>query len=285
MKRENWSRFWLEACRRRAADAVASVDAQGDPAERVRLLRTLAKDWRALLRLAPPALAGEAKHLRRDVGDVRRSLGEMRRDHMVRRMFARAARDLPDLAIPDPVFAQMAQPTGGNGQGGSGRSRFDSPLDMCRAALVALAARQDAWTLDDHAGAVPKGLRDGILRAYRRGWRHLRHDVASLTLDDIHDLRTATTDLRYQLDFLAPLWPGPIAALAAEAERLRGRLGRIVDLTEARDSLPADADPRLRAALDREEARRRQQAARLATLFFADKPQALRRRLTAWFAA
>lgn len=279
MNSRNWSRAWLHACRHKPDEALRLIDEvwrdprSADTAEFLRRLRTLAKDWRALLRLAPPALAADAVRLRREIGDFRRSLGDLRRDHMVARMYARAARDVPELVLPAGAKAPAA------------------PIEpeRCRLladALVALAARQDDWRLDeDEKKTVPKALRDGVIRAYCRGRRHLRHDIAALPLVAVHDLRTATTDLSYQLAFLTPLWPGPLTALVAEAERLRGRLGRIVDVTEARDALPPDADPRLRDALDREEARRRGQAAHLAALFYADGPKALRRRLTAWFEA
>ena len=278
MKRDEWSKAWLSACRRKPDEALALLAAAaGDPVRAVHGLRRLAKDWRALLRLAPPALAREAASLRRDVGEIRRSLADLRRGHMVPRMLARAARGLEDVARPGLAAADADAHT--------------PPIDAARRAsleaqIAALGERQAGWRLGPAAReTVPRALREGVIRSYRRGKRHMRHDVEALPLAKLHDLRTATTDLRYQLAFLAPLWPGPIAALVEEAERLRDRIGRIVDLTEARATLGKDDDPRLHEALDREEARRRKQAARLAACFYADSPGALARRLSAWFDA
>ena len=45
-----------------------------------------------------------------------------------------------------------------------------------------------------------------------------------------HEWRKRSKDFRYQLDFLSPLWPGVLAAVADDLHRLTDLLGRANDL-------------------------------------------------------
>jgi len=69
----------------------------------------------------------------------------------------------------------------------------------------------------------------GLDRAYRRG-----HTGSSLPLDADgeawHEWRKHAKDLRYHLEWLSPLWPAPLGAVAAELHTLTDLLGDEHDL-------------------------------------------------------
>jgi hypothetical protein len=95
---------------------------------------------------------------------------------------------------------------------------------------------------------------------------------------------------RYQIDIIEPLWLRFIKRWSGEAQRLRDRRGKHQDalmpasLTEPRQPL-ARWRSRLAPAIAEHRTALVAGAARIATPMFVEKPNALRRRLAAMWAA
>jgi hypothetical protein len=151
--------------------------------------------------------------------------------------------------------------------------------------LDAAAAAVELWPLDPFDfSAIAAQLTVG----YRGARGHLPDDWALAADEELHTLRRRVVDHRYQMELIEPLWPRFGRVWIEEAERLRGRLGKIQDLAVLerlcgphqvlahwRSRLvPACAERRI--ALSR-------RAAHIARRLFAERPKAFRRRLeTLW---
>lgn len=104
--------------------------------------------------------------------------------------------------------------------------------------------RETAATLEGLRGRVPRPTAlEAVGRAYRRARRAYRDAEASPTAEAIHTLRKRTKDLRYQLDWLAPLWPRVLGAWVDELHALTDDLGRIQDIRIYRKEVRAERSP------------------------------------------
>ena len=139
-----------------------------------------------------------------------------------------------------------------------------------------------ALTFDDVA--------DQLTRFYRSARRHLPSDWSTADAEELHELRKRVVIHRYQIDIIEPLWPRFIKMWSGEAQRLRDRLGKhqdalmLASLTEPRQPL-ARWRSRLAPAIAERRAALVAGAARIATRMLVEKPNALRRRLAAMWAA
>lgn len=257
-----WARHWLRSCRAMPAEAMALIeDAAQEPDRRIHAFRRLMKAWRALLRLAPDALADEARALRAEVGELRRTFGASRDAAVVAGTLRRF---LPEQANP-PGVEPRSDPL---------------PLDVVRGRLEDLTAMMERWTV---ARAEGDFLLAGFRRTYRRARRSLRDDPREMSIGRLHAWRTAVVDLGYQLGFFAPADPARLKPRRADAERLRSHLGTIVDLDMARGhlagTLPARRRRQVEKKIGRGIATGRRKAERIAERLLDKRPRVICARL------
>lgn len=260
-----WARHWLRSCREMPARALAVLDRDDrDPAGRIHEFRRLMKAWRALLKLAPAGLAEEEQAVRWGVARLRRGFG-MARDAVV---IARVLGTLgPDHASQDDAQA-------------AAEALLREQGDAVRAELRRLSDEMARWSLSDETGGfLTRTFRD----SYRRARRRTRRDPRRMNLKCLHGWRTMVVDLGYQLRFFQPADPVRLRPQVERAERLRSRLGNVIDLDMARAYLaerpPTEDGERLADEISRRIARQRRKAAKLARRLFDRRPKRVSARL------
>lgn len=98
-----------------------------------------------------------------------------------------------------------------------------------------------AWPTDpDSREAYGLGIRDsyaairpGLHATYGRGRKSMVRAYDGGGAADFHSWRMRVKDLRHQMEFLVPLWPETVTALASTLHRLGELLGEEHDLAEA----------------------------------------------------
>lgn len=238
--------------------ALAVLDrGKNDPAQRVHEFRRLMKAWRAVLRLAPAGLAEEARAVRDGAAGLRRCFGTARDATVIAGVLGALYRGpSPEDEARAAAGAMLLEREG-----------------FVRAELARLSGEMAGWSVADETGGF-------LVRAFRRGYRRVRRragrDPRRMGLPRLHDWRTAVVDWGYQLGFFTPAEPGWLGPQARAAERLRGRLGKAVDLDMARAYLaaepPADGGERLAREIGRRIARQRRRAAKLAGRLLDPRP-------------
>ena len=148
-----------------------------------------------------------------------------------------------------------------------------------------------AWPTDPEAKAAYglgigdsyAAIRPGLHATYSTGRRNMVRAYDSRTARDFHSWRKRVKDLRHQMEFLVPLWPEMISALAGTLDRMGGILGEDHDLAALMDLLadepglaPNPRERSLFSALANQRRRELQLAAEvLGRRIFAEKPVAL----------
>jgi CHAD domain-containing protein len=265
------------------AEARAAMQAPGGSRMVVHDFRKVMKRWRAFLRLlesmpdhSPRALRLHARDLARELAsarDVQAALDSLT--------------DLSECAVPLPKRSQasIAQRLEAKRE-----AAYDSGLtDDIRMRIAAYLESADValsiWPLDamdfgDIAGA--------LTQSYGRARRLVPNIWAEASAEELHVLRQRVVVLRYQSEFVHPLWPRFMRAMTAEAQRLRERLGHCQDLAVLSAlTLPQGDLARWRRLLLPLIAERKAAhiaaAAHHAGRLFAERPKALRRKLeTLW---
>lgn len=100
--------------------------------------------------------------------------------------------------------------------------------------------RYSGWPTDPDARRVyGVGIRDsfraietGLMQTYTRGRTEMVAAYSSPTARNFHSWRKRAKHLRYQMEFLAPLWPEMILAMASTLSRLEALLGEDHDFAE-----------------------------------------------------
>lgn len=249
--------------------ALAVLDRHEDgPEQRIHQFRRVMKAWRALLKLAPAALAGEGRAIRADAGRLRRGFGTARDTAVIAKVLGKLC---PDHARMDDAEAAAA----------AAADLLRDRADAVRIELRRLSAEMERWSLADEAGDF---LARAFRRSYRRARRHARSDPRRMSVEHLHDWRTAIVDLSYQLSFFAPADPARLRGRAAMAERLRSRIGNAIDLDMTRSYLAegaaVDDGKRLAHAIDRKIAKQRRRAAKEAGRLLARRPRRARAELS-----
>lgn len=286
-------------CRAAAEDlttAAAGLAEEGGPVagdDAVHEARKSVKRVRSLLRLVR---GGVDPRLRRDLNArlraVAASLGEIR-DAQVLVETASSLRAADDgvraaaataaavTAITDRRAAVMLRTVAGPTEGGAVTAA--AALVDVRGDLV-----EGLHIADDGPGAVADGLR----RAYRGGRDGLAVPVDTGDGEAFHEWRKRAKDLRYHLEFLAPLWPGPLTAHAKELHRLTDLLGDEHDLGVLATTLEGDQGRPTRGqrtlvlrriAIRRRD--RREAAHALGRLVYAEGPDRFVRRISRYWDA
>jgi CHAD domain-containing protein len=153
----------------------------------------------------------------------------------------------------------------------------------------ALRGEIEAWgTTFRDFGAIEPGLR----ATYRSGREYFQLCQTDPSTENLHEWRKQVKYLWHQLEFLHPLWPLPLGALAEELHKLSGCLGNDHDYAVLSDLVTAEAG--LGTAEERKELARRverrrtrliQSAMALGARLYADKPRNFSGRLAACWKA
>lgn len=255
-----WARHWLRTCREVPSRALRLLDRmERNPEKRIHDFRRLMKAWRSLLKLAPAALAREAKAMRGEIKQLRQSFGAARDAAVVAKTLEGV---LPGRLDGAGTQAPPAAPV------------QREELAAVRARLDKLSAEMERWSVAAEGGGF---LLAAFKRTYRKVRRRAGRDVTQMGLKRLHAWRTAVIDLGYQLSFFKPADPAKIERQAGAVERLRSHLGTVVDLDMAREHL-ADAVPAKRRdgaerEIDRSIVKRRRQAARIADSLLDERPR------------
>jgi CHAD domain-containing protein len=261
---------------------AAITDPERSSQEAVHAFRRAIKEWRSLMRLLAPFIAG-ADRWRVEARDHARSLAHARDGQA-------ALMALDNLIDHGTVLSARSSATI--------RARIEALRSNEERAVLTPALRDSiaAW-LDAALAAVADWPLDPfdfdaiaaqLTVGYRNARRHVPNDWMTASAEELHDLRQRVVDHRYQMELIEPLWPRFGRMWTKEAERLRGRLGQCQDLEVLR-RLTGPHQPlahwrsRLAPACAERSAELAQRAARIAHRLFAEKPKAFRRRLeTLW---
>jgi CHAD domain-containing protein len=258
---QRWARHWLRTCREmplRGRRLLERFDR--NPEKRIHDFRRVMKAWRSLLKLAPAAIANEAKAVRAEIKQLRQSFG--------------AARD----AIVVAKTLNEVLPKSLNGTQPPAAAPKPSPqeLDAVCTKLDRLAAEMEGWSVAAEGGGF---LLTAFKRSYRKARRRAGQGPGQMPVKRLHAWRTAIIDLGYQLVFFQPADPAAFAPQAGAADRLRSHLGTVVDLDMARTHLAGLLPPRRRARaeeeIDRSIAKQRNEAARIAGTLLDERPKRL----------
>jgi len=198
------------------------------------------KRARAFLRLCETGeAAARAATLRRDLRDAGQELATLRDREAV--LEALGALD-GESRIPPSALAALRTRGDDDREEGDG----EAPARVRR--RLGKAERR----LGRLAGAASAGEWMGALgKSYRRARRAYRHARSHPTAEALHTLRKRAKDLRYQMEWLAPVWPGVLGAWSEELHLLTDALGRAQDVRVVRRRLGEAAAPgeRRRVAL------------------------------------
>lgn len=256
-----WAGHWLRTCREVPSLALRLIDRMDrNPEKRVHDFRRLMKAWRSLLKLAPAALAEEAKAIRGEIKRLRQSFGAARDAAVVAKTLGDV---LPAHAIEAGAPAAAAPVP-------------REELDAVRHRLGRLSAEMERWSVASEGGGF---LLAAFKRTYRKARRRARRDPVEMPLKRLHAWRTAVIDLGYQLSFFKPADPATIERQEGEAERLRGHLGTVVDLDMARerlaDMVPAKRRDGAERRIERNIVKCRQKAAGIAGSLLCERPKVI----------
>jgi CHAD domain-containing protein len=148
-----------------------------------------------------------------------------------------------------------------------------------------------AWPTDGETReAYGLGIRDsyaairpGLHATYRIGRRNMVQAYDGGSAREFHSWRKRVKDLRHQMEFLVPLWPETVTALASTLDRLGDLLGEDHDLAETMELLgekpeiaPNPRERSLFSALANQRRRELRLAAEvLGRRVYAEKPASL----------
>lgn len=278
-----------DALRTAGRDIVADADrALTDPtladAEAVHEIRKALKRWRALLRLLGGTLGEQGDQLRHEARDVMRALSGARDaqcalDALADLQKSGVAISQTSAATIEGRLQDMRRAAETKAMTAPMRERLHRYLDFA-------ALSVDRWPLEQ---AKFDAIAESLAFTYRRARNLIPKSWPEAEPAELHDLRRRVVEHRHQMDLIEPLWPRLGEVWAAEAQRLRTRLGACQDL-HVFAGLTAPHAPlaawrsRLAPAIAARRAAHISAAARLAGRLFAERPKAFRRRLEAMWA-
>lgn len=248
--------------------------------------------------LEEPADVHEArKHLKRgraflrlcEVGGQRRAAGELRRE------LRDAGRELAEIRDREAVLEALGEPDGterippsvlASLRAAATRDPQGEAATLARVAGELVRTEGRAAALEGRTGPGDWGA--ALAKAYRRARKAWRRARSNPSADALHELRRRTKDLRYQMEWLTPVWPAVLEGWTGELHALTDDLGRIQDIRVLRVSGHGLGDPgdrrRLAWALQglrRERRRTLRSAFRRSQRLFAEAPRAFRKRMGA----
>jgi CHAD domain-containing protein len=276
----------------RADDAIEQLRdrAGAEFAPAVHEARKDLKKLRAVLRLLRPVLGKRTQRREnaryRDVG--RRLAGA--RDAAAKLECLAALRELApgevDVAAPRRYVGLLETEREALSAGGE-----EPPRSIAEAVVALEGGRAELERMrlpDDGFGLIEPGL----IRVYARG----RHALTGLGADPpdeaVHEWRKRAKDLWYAYRLLVSAWPEAMEPLVEEAHRLSTMLGDHHDLTvlradarRRRFAFSGDALERLEALTGRRQSELLAEALPLGRRLYAEKPNAMARRIREWWRA
>jgi CHAD domain-containing protein len=220
------------------------------------------KRARALLRLGalPTKHRRSANELLRDAG---RALSPARDRRVVGRLMVALAQENPS----DAWLARVEN------AGGVAPPDGPPPIDGAAAKL------DEALRAVSEHGTDRSALRSRPIQlSYLKGRDAMRAAASDGQAPDFHEWRKRAKDLRYQMEFLAPLWPGVLDAAAAELAALTDLLGEANNvgllMVALENAQPGDPPPHeLLARLTQRRAALWRQALEAGERIYAAKPK------------
>lgn len=153
-----------------------------------------------------------------------------------------------------------------------------------------LALQESGATLTEHAtGACDfDTLARGFAATYRAGRRALKRALRTPEAECLHALRRQLKHHLYHLRLLRPLWPGPLTALHAQADRAADLLGLHHDCAVLRERLASSALPladrtRVDTLATKRQDRLAPEALDICRRLYAEGGGSYKRRLKTWW--
>jgi CHAD domain-containing protein len=242
-------------------------------------LRKTFKRWRAILRLAGPAIGDEAEVLRIEARDLARQIASARDSRAALEAIDDLGEDM--LGLSARSIATMTERLSQIGASAEAASLTPMLKARISEALARAANAIDRWPLDRFDSAEANRQ---LTATYRRVRDAMPEEWSTASPEHLHRLRQRVVEHRYQMELVDPLWPKLMRVWVSEAQRLRDRLGSHQDLAV----LQRMAEPhqplahwrsRLTPLIAERQAAHVQTARRLAGRLFAEKPKAFRQRL------
>jgi triphosphatase len=211
----------------------------GEDIEAVHQMRVATRRLRAALSLFGDVAAGDAQALRAELGWLADRLGAVRDLDVQLAALGQVAQEL--LASPEAL-----SPVRGwfEARRATARDELMDCLDSARltALLGSLSAlvsvEVEEWPEGAHVLAV-ETLPDRLRRRYRRFRKATRAIDSNSPAPELHRARIRAKQLRYSLEFSAPVYGKPARALIRRATALQDALGAIQDAVVMHDHLQA----------------------------------------------
>jgi len=277
--------------RGRAERAVERLREAGedDLAEAVHGARKDLKKLRAVLRLVREELGADVfKRENRRYRDAGRMLSESR-DAEVKLQTLRALRRRYGTRLPSALALTWEQLLEADRERAAAATAGGTATRVRRALEAIESGEREiaAWPLDGDSWDL---VEEGLTRTYRDGRRDFARVLEVGSDAEVHELRKRVKDLWYQLRLLADAWPGPLEETVEELDALAELLGDHHDLS----LLASDLAERGAILGDRGDvealiaSRQREllaQALAIGARVYAEKPNAFRRRMRAYWRA
>jgi CHAD domain-containing protein len=210
---------------------------------------------------------------RRVLRDSARKLSEARDREVAAELVESAA---PAAELPEELVREVKDRAARGAASRSTCREVRRELEAEAGTLLRLARGEDC-------GAIMARLE----ASYRRCRKRARASRKAPTAESLHSLRKASKVLRYQLEWLSPVWPVILGAWVEELHQLTDELGHANDVRVLRHALAEPSSPELRPrvaealeAAHRESLRCRESALERSERLFAEKPGAFRRRMS-----
>jgi CHAD domain-containing protein len=262
------------------AGAHAAIrDPQRSNQEAVHAFRRAMKQWRALMRLLAPFIP-DAERWRVEARDHARSLAHAR-DGQAALMAFDDLVEKGGLVLSKRTITTVHQRLDALRSSEERTALSPGQREAILAWLESVAAAVALWPVDPFEFAA---IAAQLTATYRSARKQVPSDWSQAAPEDLHGLRRRVVYHRYQMELVEPLWPRFARMWTEEAERLRGRLGKVQDLAVLERLLGphqplAHWRSRLAPACTERRAVLSDRAARIARRLFAEKPKVFRDRL------
>jgi CHAD domain-containing protein len=258
---------------------TAISDPERSSQEAVHAFRRAMKQWRALMRLLAPFIP-DAGRWRVEARDHARSLAHAR-DGQAALMAFDDLIEKAGLVLSKRTTATVHQRLEALRSSEERTALSPGQREAIIAWLESAAAAVEQWPVDPFDFAA---IAAQLTATYRNARKCVPTDWSQAMPEDLHALRRRVVYHRYQMELIEPLWPRFGRMWTEEAERLRGRLGKVQDLAVLERLLGphqplAHWRSRLVPACTERRAALSDRAARIARRLFAEKPKAFRDRL------
>jgi CHAD domain-containing protein len=266
-----------ELLRRQIDKSLECLERRNISEESIHRARKQIKKARAILRLLRPGLSNKQyRDENARLRDAARPLSAARDAAMLRKTFqhiqtgARAAGIRSGLREIDQILASEQSRA-------HRRVASEVGVPHSRRLLREAQARTSRFHLSKHGWST---IGEGVRRVYRQGRKALQAVTRARSDTAFHEWRKQVKYLRYQVQLLRPIRPGPMDALTRELHSLGDYLGDEHDLVVLRAKLTAPGSPlqgnsgirALLGKLDHKRAELRRKALKVGAHIFEQPP-------------